>query len=465
MDISKQFEKACEAVERGNEDYAVRLFQEILTLCPDNLESRKKLHEALIQKYRKQGVKSAGAAAYVKGFVPLVKMYALALAKRYEPAMVETEKFLALDPNNVIALSNLGRAASGLPQCIPTAIWAYECVLEQKPTDAKTMATLGKLYESIDDVEKASEYYERLLKVKPDAREYDSKLRDLAARKTIKKGWDGVGQKGDFKKVVKQADQMEDRSGEEEIIRSKDDLERNIKRVEADIANEPGNKKYVIQLGDLFRRGKRFNEAKAQYLKAKELDANDSAIDERLGDLQIEGMDEQILNIKEAERKGTADASAKATRERLTAERNAFAKEEYKVRIKARPTDLPLRYKLGVLCFNAGEIDAALAEFQQAMKSPQHKRSATTYCGLCLYKKGMYDLSVQMFEDAMKDSVTIDRDDKQILYNLGLAAEKLGDLKKAEAAYKKLFNADINFLDVKEKIEALYKKRSGQAAS
>ena len=465
MDISKQYEKACEAIERGNEDYAIRLLQEILTVRPDNLDSRKKLRDAVKQKYRKQGVKSAGASAYIKGLVPFIKMHLLTLAKKHDQAMLESEKFLEFDPNNVMALRNLGKAAAGIPQCVPTAIWAYESVLEQNPTDTKVMAMLGRLYEGIDDVEKASECYERLVKVKPEAREIESKLRDLAARKTIKKGWESVGQKGDFKKVVKVSEQMDDRSGEEEVIRSKDDLQRNIERVKGDIESDPTNKKVVIQLGDLYRRGKRFDEARAEYGKAKVIDVNDAAIDERLGDLRIEEYAEQIGDIKEAQRKGTADPSAAERIKQLTAERNDFARVEYKARVKVRPTDLPLRYKLGVLYYNAGEIDDALGEFQQAVKSPLHKRSATTYCGMCLFKKGMHDLAIQMFEDALKDSVTIDREDKQILYNLGLAAEKLGDLKKAESAYKKLFNADINFLDVKDKIEALYKKRNAQLGS
>ena len=43
-----------------------------------------------------------------------------------------------------------------------------------------------------------------------------------------------------------------------------------------------------------------------------------------------------------------------------------------------------------------------------------------------------------------------------------MAAEKLGDLKQAEEAYKRIFNEDINFRDVKDKIEAIYKKREAQ---
>ena len=75
----------------------------------------------------------------------------------------------------------------------------------------------------------------------------------------------------------------------------------------------------------------------------------------------------------------------------------------------------------------------------------------------------MFDMAVEMFEQSLEGSLTIGRDEKSILYNLGLAAEKLGDLAKAEESYKKIFNADISFRDVKDKIEAIYKKRQTQA--
>ena len=471
MDITKQYEKACEAVERGNDEYAIKLFQEILTYRPEHLESRQKLRDSVKRKFRKEGVKSAGAAAYAKGIVPLVRMHVYTLTKKFDLALHESEKFLALDPDNVVALSNLGKAATAILECIPTAVWVYESILEQRPNDVKTLRILGDLYEMLYEndkkpeyLDKASGYYERLLRVKPDAREVETKLRDLAARKTIKKGWDRVNarDKGAFTEVLRDGTQMEDqRAGEDQVIRTEDDLDRNLKRVKGDIEKEPNSKKLVIQLGDLYRRGKRYDEAKAEYLNAKRIDANDGSIDERLGDLQIEVFDVQIDDLQEEIRKETAPQGSNEKVAAMAAERDRFATKEYAARVKVRPTDLPLRYRLGVLLYNAADIDGAFAEFQQARNSPQFRRSATTYCGMCLYKKGMFDLSVQMFEDAVKDSVTVDHEQKNILYNLGLAAEKMGDLKKAEAAYKKLFNADINYRDVNKKIEELYKKARG----
>ena len=474
MDISKQYEKACEAVERGNDEYAIKLFQEILTYRPDHLESRQKLRDSVKRKFRKEGVKSAGPTAYVRGVVPLVKMHIYTLTKKFDLALQESEKFLLLDPDNAVALLNLGKAACEIPQCVPTAVWVYESILEQRPNDIKTLRILGDLYEKLYEkekepefVDKASGYYERILRIKPEAREVETKLRDLAAKKTIKKGWDRVQarEKGAFTEVLRDGTQMEDqRSGENEVIRTEDDLDRNIKRVKADIEKDPGNKKFIIQLGDLYRRGKRYDEAKAEYLNAKKLDPNDGSIDERIGDLQIEVYDRGISDLQDEARKGTATDAVKEKVKELVAQRDKFATKEYAARVKVRPTDLPLRYRLGALLYNANDIDGAFAEFQQAKNSPQFRRSASTFCGMCLFKKGMFDLAVQMFEDSAKESVTVDHEQKNILYNLGLAAEKMGDLKKAEAAYKKLFNADINYRDVSKKIEDLYKKaKSGEA--
>ena len=463
MDISKQYEKAREAVERGNDEYAIKLLQELLLIRPDSLESRQLLRETVRKKFRKSGVKSAGFSAYLKGIVPLAKTMAFNLTKKHDQALIECEKFLVNDPDNKLALTFLGKSASQVPNCTDTAIWIFKSIVEDNPEDVKALQTLGELYEGMDNVLDAIDCYEEITKRKPTDRATELKLRDLAARKTMKAGWDKVGKRGDFKQVVRDTDQMEDRSGEEEVIRTESDLERNLDRVKKDLETDPDNKRYVIQLGDLYRRGKRYDEAEAEYKRAKLLDENDFLIDERLGDLRIEIFNSKIEQIDDAVHKGTADAAAPQRLKELTAERDVFSTDEFRKRVEIRPTDLPLRYKLGVMLFNSGDIDGSLAEFQQASKFPQHRRSALTYCGLCLYKKGMFDMAVGMFEQSLEGSITVGHDEKSILYNLGLAAEKLGDLAKAEESYKKIFNADISFRDVKDKIEAIYKKRQAQA--
>jgi len=459
MDISKQYQKAQEAVERGNDDYAIQLLQDVLSIRPDHLESRRMLRETVKKKFRKAGVKSAGAAAYLKGILPFIKMHVLLLAKKHDQAMIEAEKFLTFDPDNPIALSVLGNAASNMPNCTDTAVWAFESIRENKPANVKALQRLGQLYEALDDVQKATECYEQILRVRPTDRDVEVKLRDLAARKTIKAGWDKVGARGNFREVLRDTEQMEDRSGEEQVIRTETDLERNIARVLKDLEKEPDNKQYVVQLGDLYRRAKRYDEAMEQYRKGKELDARDYSIDERMGDMKLEIMSNEIEEIKDAIRKGQADEEAEKRLEQLQKQYDDFATKEYAERVKLRPTDLPLRYKLGRLLYAAGRTDEALAEFQQAVKAPQHRRSALTYCGMCLYKKGMYDMAVQRYEEAIENAVTVGREEMNILYNLGIAAEKLGDLEKAENAFKRIFNTDINFRDVKDRIETIYKKR------
>ena len=464
MDISKQYEKAGEAVERGNDDYAIQLLQDVLSIRPDHLDSRKMLRNTVRKKFRKAGVKSAGFAAYVKGIAPLVKMGVSTLMKKHDQAMIEGERFLTFDPDNKLALTMLGKSAGKLANCKVTAIWVFQSILEKDPTDTKALKTLGQFFEDIDDVLKATECYERILQIRPADRDMELKLRDLAARKTIKAGWDKAGEKGAFKNILRDTNQMEDRSGEEQLIRTDDDLSRNIERVKGDIEKEPDNKQYVIQLGDLYRRGKEYDASRQQYMEAKQLDERDFSIDERLGDLKIEIFNDQIDQLEESIRKGTADESGSQRLKEIVAERDTFSTEEFKKRIAQRPTDLPLRYRLGMLLYNAGNIDDALAEFQQAVKSPQHKRTALTYCGMCLFKKNMHDMAVQMFENALEGSIVVGREEMNLLYNLGVAAEKLGDFKKAEDSYKKIFNADINFRDVKDKIEALYKKRQAHEA-
>jgi hypothetical protein len=52
----------------------------------------------------------------------------------------------------------------------------------------------------------------------------------------------------------------------------------------------------------------------------------------------------------------------------------------------------------------------------------------------------------------------VDDDAKNLLYGMGCAQEQLGNLEKAAELFKRIYETDIGFRDVSEKIENLYKK-------
>ena len=474
MDLSKQLERAREAANRGNDEYAVQLYQDLLALDPDNLQARKELLEAEGRMYAKQGVASAGKAkAFTQGLAPLVKANIYAMMNKHDQVMIECEKFLQFDPRNRNMRKTLAKAARAAGHR-ETAIWVYEWLAETdtQMKDAATLYALGELNEERANVDAAIQWFERYGKAKPNDRNLVGILRNLDAQRTMKNtGWDEAGGSGGFKRFIRDEEEAKDLQDEHRMVRTLEDWQRTIDRIQRDLAEAPDSKKLVLQLGDTYRDGADYQDyrevyAKARecYEKARELDKGDATIGERLEDIRIREFDRQIAGL--AEKAGDKPSPAQqAEMKELRKQRSKFALDAFINRVKNRPTDSDLRFQLGELYFRNGQMDDAVQQYQFAQRNPKLRKQALNRRGQCMMKKGISDLAIACFEEALKNVTLIGPVEKEILYYLGTAAETAGDTEKAEGAYKKIYETDIAFKDVAKKIEEIYRRRSTDGGS
>ena len=96
-------------------------------------------------------------------------------------------------------------------------------------------------------------------------------------------------------------------------------------------------------------------------------------------------------------------------------------------RLDRNPTDLQLRYELGERLTNAGEYRDALPELQRARQHPNARLKAMNLLGRCYRELGMLDLAAKQLEDAARETMVMDEVKKEIIYNLGLVYEQMGD--------------------------------------
>jgi hypothetical protein len=73
----------------------------------------------------------------------------------------------------------------------------------------------------------------------------------------------------------------------------------------------------------------------------------------------------------------------------------------------------------------------------------------------------MYDLAESQLRKALDESPGMSERKKEILYNLGLLKEKQGDPQSALAEYKKIYEVDIQFRDVGQRMEKLKEEAAG----
>ncbi len=74
--------------------------------------------------------------------------------------------------------------------------------------------------------------------------------------------------------------------------------------------------------------------------------------------------------------------------------------------------------------------------------------------GRCYRELGMLDLAVKQLEDAAREAIVMDEIKKEIVYNLGLAYEQMGDAEKYIEAMKKIYEADYGYRDVAKRVES-----------
>jgi len=460
VDVTKLTDKARIATERGNYDYAIDLYLRLLDLQPKDIDARKALRAVEMRKFQDRGVTKSTASGWIKGFGQLIAALIHMLVHKYEKAMGACEVFLKNDPYNRSVLCLLARAAIGA-EYPEVAIQIYEEVRGNDGAPAKGMALaghirvlrkLGDLYTQTEQLPLAAERIEQILKIRPGDREAERLIRNIAAQRSmVEGGWDKAGKQGGYREVLKDGDSAKRLEDTHRDIRTREDVLGAIARVSDDLKGDPDNTRFLVQLGDLYKSLKQWDDARAQYERGHQIDPTNFMIVERIGDLKLAEMDEQIGAMK-------GDASRKDELKALYIERMKFALVEYQKRVKARPQDLPTRFALGKLLLQIGKHKEASVQFQHAARDPKTRRPALYRLGLCFQQQGMVDLAIEQFERAVKGSSLVDQEVKDILYSLGEAHESQGRLSEALEAYKRIFEVDLDFKDVSTKIEELFKK-------
>ena len=127
-------------------------------------------------------------------------------------------------------------------------------------------------------------------------------------------------------------------------------------------------------------------------------------------------------------------------------------------RVARNPTDLQLRFELGENFFNAGRFREAVPELQRARQNPHARLKAMNVLGCCYGELGMLDLAMKQLEEASREILSMDAMKKEIVYNLGLIYERMGELEKSLACMKQIYEVDYGYRDVARRVESSYER-------
>ena len=452
-DLRRLYSKAVEAAQRDNFDYATTLFCSVLKTEPGLFEARKALRAA-------QTARSAGASTgFFKkmmsnaGSSPQITKAKLALSKNPAEAMAIAEEVLNGDANNPFAHRIIVDAARALelPQ---TMVLSLETMVRLAPKDkALVIDFANTVAETGGNATVAEQFLDELIRTSP----YDPDLlqaqKNLSAHELLDEGgYNEMAETGGtFRDVLKNKEEAVSLEQEKRVQKNDDVAARLIEEYETRLITEANNLKLIRSLAELYTQKNNFTRALALYDRVKQSElGGDATLDRAIADTIVRQFDFQIAQLNPFD-----DATAEQTAA-ITAEKLNFQMAETQKRAEKYPTDLAIKFELGVLYFQTGKIGEAIAEFQKAQGNPHKRRTAMSYLAQCFAKRKMFDLAAKTLQNALKEIPGFDEEKKELTYQLGCVLESMGKKEEAIEQFKIIYETDISYKDVSAKVDAYY---------
>jgi tetratricopeptide (TPR) repeat protein len=448
--------KAVAAIELRNFGYAISLLQGILKQEPEFLTGRQLLRRTEVTKS-----KTAKRTIFNISTAPLAVMKAQREAKKDPKRAIEMiEKVLEEEPYHRQANLLLKEAAVtvGWPEI---GVFALRTLLEENPRDAKVLRELGRLYHDLGKSDEEVEVYNRISEIDPLDAEALRLGKDAAARASMTTG--GWTQAESYRDLIKDKEAAVSLEQQGRMKLSGEALEQQIAETYARHQAEPQNVDLARKLGALNEQTNNVQAALEWYQYAARLTKDtDAGLLRKVSDLKMRESEHEIAEHEEFLASHPAGDELHAKRaEELKAAKKKRAEmlvDEARTRVERNPTDLQLRFELGEHLVNAGRFREALPELQRARQNPNARLKAMNLLGRCYHELGMLDLAAKQLEEAGKEILTMDAMKKEIIYNLGLVFEKMGEKEKSLSCMKQIYEADYGYKDVATRVEGSYEQ-------
>ena len=451
MDIQKHMERAREAARKRNFDYAVALYNQVLALKPDFGEARAELREVLLKKHEYS--RTSPLAARLSALPHYLGVMIARLGRNKEALIRACERYLQADPANRPVAFLLGSTLEAAGH-LKSAVAVYTFLGERGGGGTNALKRAGFLKYRMKDIQGALALYEKVLSMDPRDAEAEKMRKNLAAEGTLATSSYSTARSS--LDLVKEKEEAAHLQRAARIHKTEEEIEAEIAHFTKVLTENPGERRALRELGELYVRKKDFDAARAQFDRLLETDPDSFELRCRRGDLEIMECKEEIRKLEDRleqeDRPGIREDLRALKRELL--DRQA---REYAWRVEAHPTDLGLRFEYGKLAFRRGEMEKAIEAFQHAVKDPRYKAASMHLLGQAFLKRGLHDLAVKQLEGALEEGGGISEKTKPVAYDLGRVYEAMQDPARALEWYLKVFEIDINFKDVRDKIDTLKK--------
>jgi len=307
---------------------------------------------------------------------------------------------------------------------------------------------------------------ETACKMDPSDADLQHKVRNMLAQSTMTSGGYDDKESGGFRKNIRDADKQLKLEQEDSVAKTDSTKDAIVERAKKEHEERPDDipslEKYAKALT---ARGKGPDELKAMTLYNQAFKQSGSfRFRKEAGEIQMARARRSFDKIKAAAAANPGDAEAQQKLEKASKQFDKLQIDELKLQVENYPTDLSLKYKLGVILFNRGDYNGAIEQFQLAQSDPKIRRSVQNLMGKSFLALGGWeDAAITTLEQALGGEEDDDSElGMEIRYGLMEAliakAKKDQDLEAAQRADKIAAGIAIqqfSYRDVREKREEI----------
>lgn len=454
--LQKQIDNARKAIDK-NPSYAIDILSNIVGRNPACLEVRKLLRQAQ-ERALKGKTKGLGGIFAKVTQIPFSIGNDSKIKKDPKKAMESAEQMLRVNPDNVAAHKMLGMAAEAL-ELYSTAAFAYESIRKIEPKNSENIKALMSVFIEVGENEEAIRVGEAAYRANPADDEVQALIKKASVEQTMEKGrWE---EDKSFRDKLKDEDEAQKLEQAGRAKTGESGLRSLIEESKKSVEKEPGNMNHYRDIASNYRKLGEYDNALEWVGKARELEAGraDVNLERLVGTLQREKMQAAIAEKETRLEENPDDNEAKDELAKLRMEERAFRLKQCEDLVQRYPNEYSYRFELGELYFEDDETDKAIKELQMAQRSPKVRIASLILLGKAYLQKGFHDLAAEQLTTAKNEITGMTENKKDVLYQLGTAYEKQGDMDKAMAEFKALYGADISYRDVADKIDEFYSSK------
>lgn len=366
--------------------------------------------------------------------------------------MTQALRKLGKAPDNKGLLMTLGDAA--LDANAPgTAIVAFQEASAINENDSEPFKRLGIALGRKGRIKDALEALRTAVAVNPKDQEAHKLSKNMAAEAALKGGYESAGSSRELIKDKKVAEELETSV---RMQLTPEHAATEIQKLEEEVAANPDDSRLMVRLADLYEHKGDDAKALATLEKALAKDVENFELSVRIGDKKLRAVTATYKAAMAAAKENPADEAAKAAA--ATAKQSLLDARltEHTRRVKEHPLDLGERFNLGRWQLEAGDVDSALAQFQQTVSDPNRKVDSLRLQAKCFELKNLLGLAAKKLEEAVGSFPTLASPKaKDVYYEYGDLLERQGEKEKARGIFEKIVESQADFRDALNRLSAL----------